>query len=93
MKLPDVISDRCAAPINCSLATTMCAMEYVPKIKNGRAFVQVNGILLFLKVLSISQKKSDTTIIFIHECVGEITHRSIFCITETLLLNKSGSEM
>jgi len=41
VKIPDSISDRCAAPINCSLATTMCAMEYVPKIKNGRAFVQV----------------------------------------------------
>jgi D-arabinose 1-dehydrogenase-like Zn-dependent alcohol dehydrogenase len=42
VKLPDSISDRCAAPINCSLATAMCAMEYVPKINNGRAFVQVN---------------------------------------------------
>ncbi|CAF1242589.1 unnamed protein product [Adineta steineri] len=45
VKIPDTISDRCAAPINCSLATTMCAMEYVPKIKNGRAFVQGDGIL------------------------------------------------
>ena len=41
VKIPDIISDRCAAPINCALATTMCAMEFVPKIKNGRAFVQV----------------------------------------------------
>ncbi|CAF1642062.1 unnamed protein product [Adineta ricciae] len=45
VKIPDVISDRCAAPINCSLATTMAAMEHVPKIKNGRAFVQGDGIL------------------------------------------------
>ncbi|UJR10424.1 hypothetical protein I4U23_014628 [Adineta vaga] len=45
VKIPDIISDRCAAPINCSLATTMCAMEYVPKVKNGRAFVQGDGIL------------------------------------------------
>lgn len=41
-KIPDNISDRCAAPINCSLATAMCAMESIPKIKNGRAFVQVS---------------------------------------------------
>ncbi|CAF4787964.1 unnamed protein product, partial [Rotaria sp. Silwood1] len=40
VKIPETISDRCAAPINCSLATTMCAMEYVPKLTNGRAFVQ-----------------------------------------------------
>ncbi|CAF3845259.1 unnamed protein product, partial [Rotaria magnacalcarata] len=40
VKIPGIISDRCAAPINCSLGTTMCAMEFVPKIKNGRAFVQ-----------------------------------------------------
>ncbi|CAF1531350.1 unnamed protein product [Adineta steineri] len=45
VKIPDTISDRCAAPINCSLATTMCAMEFVPKIKNGRAFVQGDGML------------------------------------------------
>jgi len=41
VKIPDTISDRCAAPINCSLATAMCAMEYVPKVKQGRAFIQV----------------------------------------------------
>ncbi|UJR35518.1 hypothetical protein I4U23_028272 [Adineta vaga] len=45
VKIPDSISDRCAAPINCSLATTMAALEHVPKIKNGRAFVQGDGIL------------------------------------------------
>ncbi|CAF4217387.1 unnamed protein product [Rotaria socialis] len=45
VKVPQTISDRCAAPINCALATTMCAMEYVPKIKNGRAFVQGDGML------------------------------------------------
>lgn len=41
VKIPDTISDRCAAPINCSLATAMCAMEYVPKVKQGRALIQV----------------------------------------------------
>ncbi|CAF0721112.1 unnamed protein product [Rotaria sordida] len=45
VKIPEIISDRCAAPINCSLATAMCAMEYVPKAKNGRAFVQGDGML------------------------------------------------
>ncbi|CAF4536982.1 unnamed protein product [Rotaria sp. Silwood1] len=45
VKIPETISDRCAAPINCSLATTMCAMEYVPKLTNGRAFVQGDGML------------------------------------------------
>ncbi|CAF1176197.1 unnamed protein product [Rotaria sordida] len=45
VKIPNIIFDRCAAPINCSLATVMCAMEFVPKIKNGRAFVQGDGML------------------------------------------------
>ncbi|CAF0864766.1 unnamed protein product [Adineta ricciae] len=49
VKIPDVISDRCAAPINCSLATTMAAMEHVPKIKNGRAFVQLHFVSMVLK--------------------------------------------
>jgi len=54
-KIPDTISDRCAAPINCSLATAMCAMEYVPKIKNGRAFVQVDFFSRILDVSSVIQ--------------------------------------
>jgi len=41
VKLPETISDRCAAPINCALATVMCALENVPRIVNGRAFIQV----------------------------------------------------
>jgi hypothetical protein len=57
VKLPDIISDRCAAPINCSLATTMAALEYIPKIKNGKAFVQVNKIRIFF-FLFILQKIS-----------------------------------
>jgi D-arabinose 1-dehydrogenase-like Zn-dependent alcohol dehydrogenase len=42
VKIPDTISDQCASPMNCSLGTVMCAMEFVPKINNGRAFVQVH---------------------------------------------------
>ncbi|CAF0748569.1 unnamed protein product, partial [Didymodactylos carnosus] len=45
VKLPDHISDKIGAPINCALATTMCAMEHVSKVKNGRAFVQGDGML------------------------------------------------
>lgn len=46
VKLPETISDRCAVPVNCALATAMCAMENVPKVKSGRAFVQVGVFLM-----------------------------------------------
>jgi hypothetical protein len=53
VKIPETISDQCAAPINCSLATTMCAMEYVPKIKNGRAFIQVKLFCVVYQMLFV----------------------------------------
>ncbi|CAF0890976.1 unnamed protein product [Rotaria sp. Silwood1] len=71
VKIPDIISDRCAAPINCSLGTTMCAMEFVPKIKNGRAFVQGDGILGLYTSVALRELGYDTVY-----CSGRHSQRS-----------------
>ncbi|CAF2794460.1 unnamed protein product [Rotaria sp. Silwood2] len=73
VKIPDIISDRCAAPINCSLGTTMCAMEFVPKIKNGRAFVQGDGILGLYTSAALRELGYDTVY-----CSGTRIQRSEF---------------
>ena len=62
-KIPESISDRCAAPVNCSLATAMCALERVPKIKTGRAFVQV--YLLFIENITQMYRFLDLNALYI----------------------------
>ncbi|CAM4775092.1 unnamed protein product [Rotaria magnacalcarata] len=75
VKIPGIISDRCAAPINCSLGTTMCAMEFVPKIKNGRAFVQGDGILGLYTSAALLELGYDTVY-----CSGNRIQRSEFIV-------------
>ena len=50
-RLPDHVSDRLAAPINCALATMVNAVESIPLNPHYKvAVIQVGGVFFFLVV-------------------------------------------